>query len=478
MILSNLILFHLLFKNYNNNNYLMKVFNDNQIDYKKTVSLVGCNLNKFLFNVVLKPSKMTDVNDLFDIKTKQHFVSRNFWQKLVNKYWQETIFISNSNSSSENYMNKLKAAGLSVYKSSDYKTFLMNFSQDLLNGNIQVSIDKKTSSFVPLIFDQNNMYVKYRWFKFLKFKQISFGFKNKFRSSYILEESKTLPLFTLINKNSQIVMSESPEMLLRNKNFVNLTTKFLSIFFITPKESKKLYTGLLFINPEDAVEYKNHIQSQYSKSTRVNSIKFVSSNLDLYHELLSSSVNNAEFRLVPDLKELSNFIYRYRKYKHILIDQNQKYGFNYFQGQPIYIIKSFKAKNRNTNLHESVDYFYHVNKKESFIEYQPIFLNYQTAINAWNKFKKTHDYYNLPSKPQIYVSNLESFIQTSDYKNNHSRMVFIPSFQTYKFIRQFSQKTSTTNFYFIKSIVQQTSYLKTLLFRFIWSLTSRQPINW
>nr|YP_009393487.1 hypothetical protein [Bostrychia simpliciuscula]ARW62049.1 hypothetical protein [Bostrychia simpliciuscula] len=484
MILSNLVLFNGLLKNCTEHNkYLISITHQKQQEYFNIRKLVNLKHKKSSLIIVSNSNNLINksTRDLIKIKNYNNFISRNLWQKLINKYLQETIFISASNHLSDKYINKVKAHGLSVYRASDYKKFLLKFSQDLLNGKILVSMKNKNNTNIDLLIDKHSKYVKYKWTKLLSFdlfkankaifpKQISINNK---KINY-----ETLPLFTLINKNYQVLMSESSNKLFRSKSCFDLILKFFNSFLLKSTNDQKVYTGLLFVNPEDALEYRQYIQCKYIKSTRINSIQSVISSMNLYYNFLNSSIKNSEFRLIPDLKEVSDLIYKYRRYKHLSFDFKQKHGSNYFQGQPIYLIKPINVKNKNNNRKKSLDYSYFFNQKNTGIKYEPIFLNYQTAINAWNKFRQEYSYYDLPFQPELYVSNLEIFIKTSYYNNTNHQIIFIPSFNTYKFIKNFKQ-SKINNYRNIKQTVFHKSlYIKTLLSRLIWSLTSRQPVNW
>nr|YP_009392650.1 hypothetical protein [Bostrychia tenella]ARW61212.1 hypothetical protein [Bostrychia tenella] len=470
MIVPNLILFNDLFKiNYQKYENIHRLTN---FKLNNSSILIISNANSFVNK---------SANQLLKISNYNNFTSRNFWQKFINKYWQETIFISASNNISEKYINKLKSSGLSVYKGNDYKNFLFRFSQDLLDGKILVSTKDVKNQNVNLLINKENTYIKYKWTKFLNFEALKLS-KTIFQD-YIDINNKnikyeTLPLFALINHNYQIIMSESPDKLFRSKSCVSLFLKFFNDLFLKSSTSQKVYTGLLFVNPEDALEYKQHIQHNYTNSTRINYIESVTTNINLYYKLLNSCISNSEFRLIPDLKEVSDLIYKYRKYKHLSFDSNQKYGSNYFQGQPIYLIKPVVVRNKNTNQKEALEYSYSFPSKNSSVPCQAVFLNYKTAIKAWDKFKKRYIHYNLPLKPDLYVSNLESFIKGSYYNNANNQIVFIPSFQTYKFIKNFMELKDESYRTINQIILDKSFSVKIFLSRVIWSLTSRKPVNW
>ena len=86
------------------------------------------NYSSLLMSNLNESSSESDNNLLNDKVQKNRLIRRNLWQKFVNKYLQETIFLSISNPKSNLYSNKLKASGISVYQGSQYKNFLYKFS--------------------------------------------------------------------------------------------------------------------------------------------------------------------------------------------------------------------------------------------------------------------------------------------------------------------------------------------------------------
>nr|ARW60168.1 hypothetical protein [Laurencieae sp.] len=439
-----------------------------------------------LLNLKLKYDKVSSIvvsnNKLFEnqleqesIKTKKHhkFVIRNFWQKLINKYWQETIFISSSNSLLENYTNRLKTSGLSVYEGSDYKNFLLKFSKDLLDRKVQLSPTKNDDKNISTGINKNNVYIKYKWLK--SWNPSIFLLKRNSSQVYsnfpVNNNSKSFPLFILINSKKQIVLAESSDQLsgrqMLLKFYYRLTKKGLN--------SKKLYTGLFFTNLEDALEYKHYINNKYCKSTRNSLVTLVPTTINFYYELLKNYNCDIEFRLVPDLKEISDLLYKYRKFRNLSFDSQQNYSFNYFQGQPLYFIKPRSLKiDRSIGQLNSL----HSLSKNGKVQYETVFLNYETAFNAWQKYRNKRYNYYLPIEPQLHVFNLETFVTTSNYITKYDKFIFIPSIKTYNFAKKYICNNLEDSNSPIKSLKNYSFYLKSLFYRILWSLTTRQPISW
>lgn len=474
-----MILFHINLKNdckqFKNLNNLFSKFSYSC--NKNTFILVNLKKKRPIFISKYNNTVLLSSNYLLKDKISYQFISRNFWNEFINKYWQETLFISSNNILSDYYVNQLKSSGLLINKGNYYKKFLLNFSRDLINGKIQVLFYKKKMQ-ISLVKINNNKYIKYVWRKgfnwyiynlFSKYLLIK-NYISRQESNSIVKniEINTLPLFAVMNQNNQLIIAESPDAIPTQKYLFKSLKIFYNII-----ASKKNYIGLLFINPNDALEYKNYSMYKYLYQTN-NLLNLFISKLNLYYKLLYSSVYNTEFKLIPDLKEISNIIYKYQYYKNISFDKYQKYGKNYFQGQPIYIIKPVTVKNLYTRQKYKLNYFYNVNKNSNSKNYKAVFLNYDTALLAWHKFRKDHFYYKIPIKPYFYVSNLENFIKLKMYKKNNANYIFIPSSETYRFIRpkiNINQKLSI-----IKILEKKSLYINNLCKRLIWSLISRYPI--
>nr|YP_009398421.1 hypothetical protein [Lophocladia kuetzingii]ARW67607.1 hypothetical protein [Lophocladia kuetzingii] len=471
MAVSNFILFYTILHKYRTHNHaLVSTIHQQQRNLNGITPLIYLNSNNLIANSQLLREKFI----LKQSDTK--FIYRNFWQKMINQYWQETLFISSVDPLSDIYVDKLKSKGLSIYKGNDYKNFLLRFSKDLFDGTISLSMSTISNRNINLLSEQNNTFIQYKWLKLIgfNFKNRKENIFNKKNSMFPQTKKISLPLFILSNQNNQVILSESYNYLFMNS--------FISKIFhkLKNQANRYLYTGLIFVNPQDAIEYKNHIKNQYCKSTRSNQLKITTTDLSLYYKLLYLSNNYIDFRLMPDLREITNLVINYRKLKHISFDINQKYGPNYFQGQPIYLIKPILAKNKKTNEIEQINYFYspHSSSNQSDMKYKVIFLNYQTALNSWKKFRQIYKDYKLPPKPQLHVSNLEAFIHTTYYQKNYNRVIFFPSMHTHNLLKksiQFDMKYKISS---KQIILDQYFHIKTLAHRIFWSLTSRHPIQW
>nr|YP_010986222.1 hypothetical protein UYL67_pgp198 [Pachymeniopsis lanceolata]WOL37140.1 hypothetical protein [Pachymeniopsis lanceolata] len=406
--------------------------------------------------------------------------------KLINKYWQETIFLSTVNPLSDNYINQLKSAGVAMYQN-EYKKFLLDFSKALTTRRIEVYLD---DSSISANLKNRPTYIKYIWRKGLNFSLPDNPLKHFFNAkhlhnsntnkSFLLKKirSNDFPIFTIINGSNQIIMAEFPEKMLDDNNFLDKLHRWYYDCFLWTKNNQPLYEGLFFMNPEDAIEYKYHIQQKYPQSSKQNVLNIFASKLDLYYKLTTTSVPKIRFRLIPDLTELGELIFKYRKYRHVSFHKQQKYSSNYFQGQPIYIIQPILAFNKKTKKNMPINYRYSLHEDESQITYDAIFMNYKTTLIAWQKFREENKDYTLPSYPKLLVYNLEDFIKACESNKEiyNKNILFVPSKESYDFVKQYYNNPS--QIHMLQKFSSTLLYFKVLSKRMLWSLTSRQPMNW
>nr|YP_009396370.1 hypothetical protein [Polysiphonia scopulorum]ARW65556.1 hypothetical protein [Polysiphonia scopulorum] len=415
-------------------------------------------------------------NNLIQLE-KTNLVPRKFWQKLVNQFFQETIFLSNSNNSSSKYVNKLRTLGIAVYKGSDYRNFLNKFSKDLVNGKIKVEVNNSSDDNVSTFFYKQNhqQHLKYTWFKFINFgvPVTKSRIDNANYSNHAELINRSLPMFIVVNDKKEIVTSESTDQL----HCSDILLKAQSFFIKNKNNSKRLYTSLIFINHEDALEYKNYIESYYSNSTRSINLQVIPTNMNIYYKFMSIYNQNFEFRLIPDLKEVSSLVYQYKKNSNLSFKALQKHGTHYFQGQPIYFIKPFSYKTKYNQSLKSFKYNKYFSLHDNYFNCNVVFLNYQTLINMWQKFIKDNNFHSLLAVPEIDVSNLENFIHHNDYKKNYDKITFLPSLKSYDFIKNYLTSNTEKQFTAYNRISSKLFYLKTLCWRILWSLTIRQPVN-
>ena len=483
MILLNFILFDLLSFAYGRNKNCQDLERKLISHIHDTVRFVNLFKLRSLRCVKLSPSFLLDSinvtgksqNNSIGIRSTSRLIKRNFWQKCLNQYWKETIFISPSNSILESYVVKLKNSGLSVYEGNDYKHFLMRFNKDLFDKKINLgcitAIEDLNSS--VSVKHKNILSTEYIWTKplnsFVSYSNSSQ--QNLYKSRLISKKIVGLPLFVLTNEYKRIILAES----YRSSINSYIARQNYDIFAKKSLNNKNLYTGLFFVSPRDANEYANYITNICYKSTHSNSITTSITTPNFYYKLLDTWDSKVDFRLVPDLKEVSDLLCRYKYYSNVSFDSKQNVGSHYFQGQPVYFIEPVKLSRNN-----KIEYFNYLypSSENSNTKYEAVFLNYKTAVDAWNKYRKKYRDYYLPLKPLIRVYNLESFLDTPIYTKNENKIIFIPSTQTYSYTKQYINNNFNGNKLIVHLVMNKLLYIRSLLHRALWSLTTRQPTSW
>nr|YP_009564845.1 hypothetical protein [Gelidium coulteri]YP_009565245.1 hypothetical protein [Gelidium sinicola]QBA96196.1 hypothetical protein [Gelidium coulteri]QBA96596.1 hypothetical protein [Gelidium sinicola] len=409
-------------------------------------------------------------------------ISSNFINKLINRYWQETIFISPSSSITDKYINLLRLEGIDNYNT-QHKDFMVSFSKALALGRI------RSSSVRSSIYSNNKTntsHVKYIWTKGFNVPLINYLIKyfkqNGLNSSYkdflFISQLKDygLPLFTIVNEFNQLVIAEPPDSLLGKKNWIDLLYDKLTRYTHINMNLQPTYQGLFFVNSNDALEYKKYMRSKYLTINNDNNLNIFSSRLDVYYKLHKYPSSQIHFILIPDLKELGLLMFKYRYYRNIMFHQNQLWNRTFFQGQPVYIINSVKVKNKVTKRVDLVNYNYLLGKVND--SKKTVFMNYETAICAWKRFKEKMKMYDLPAKPKITVYNIESLIKEHGKQNQNidQQLFFIPAQESYNFIKQQNRNIVSKNV--LDKIYKRLIPVQIIAKRIIWSLTSRQPVNW
>nr|WDZ67902.1 hypothetical protein [Gracilaria vermiculophylla] len=414
----------------------------------------------------------------------QSLVRRPFIGKLINKYWQEKIFLSIPSVDSEKYINQLKSEGILVCKN-EQKKFLLDFSKSLLSGRIETSLNFSNTN------SKKSPYLSYIWKKGFNFaipKKITFPLfhdktlsLNKEQVNFLRQlDNQPVPLFLVVNHFNQMILADSTETIVSNSNILDQLYRWYYNKFLLNEQNRPIYYGLFFINPMDAKEYMKYISRQHKFSSGNDKFNLFLSPLSIYYKFTRINLSNVQFRIIPDLEEISRLLYRYRYYRNLKFYKYQKYGKSFFQGQPIYIIEPFSAYDKKNGKVKLLNYYYgdKFNLNHSNKEFSAIFTNYVTLLKAWKKFKQKHVEYNIPSKPKVLIYNLEDFIKKNEYNSNikDKNILLIPSQTSYQFIKhyQFVNKDNRLKRIFSNKFLS----LKILSQRIIWSLTTRQPINW
>lgn len=410
----------------------------------------------------------------FVSKSKENSINNglvytNCWQNLASFFRHQSIFLSPSNNLSNKYIAELNSLNLRHNDKSNYKYLLSEFSKSLAVNSIK-------SSFSSHYFDQNGKRyssVEYLWRQIVDLKKINCIF-NLLRKDKGLHYSRTIdyslrnqlhcdsmPLYVISNHLGQMVLAEPPEDLSFN-------------YFPVRSNTGNLCEGWFFISFEDAQEYLEYIAGYYGLNSSNRYLRIFTCNLATFYELSSTYNNKVSLRLVPDLNEVGSLVKKYRHYDNIIFHEKQKYGKNYFNGQPIYMIKDTRRSSSQCNYYET---FLNKNK----IKYKTLFTNYETAIDVCKKLKRKQDtssiHYKMSQKPMLLVYNLEHFIQEQAVSKSKDMddFLLIPSKSSYKYAKL--NQLKKRNILFLNDTLTAYSYIKLWIKRVFWSLTSKQPIS-
>nr|AOM64549.1 hypothetical protein Riqu_070 [Riquetophycus sp.] len=457
---------------------MAKTYNQNVIDHSKGKIFANTN-NQY----TLRSENL--INNLAD----KELIYPSFIKILLNKYWQETIFLSKTHTMLEKYSGQLKSDGILLYKN-QYKKFLFNFSKALVSGRVNTNFHEINDMSK---FNEDFKDIKYIWrkgfnfsiprtlsiFDYLTSNNVS---QNQLALMKKLKCNK-LPLFTVVNNLNQMIIAEPSDQLIINKNPLDYLYQVYMNKILGYSDKRPTYEALLFVNIQDALEYKNSINKQYVNYriySNQDQLNIFATTLNFYYQLINNLNSRIRLRLIPDLEELGNLIYKYQYNKNILFHSKQKYGKNYFQGQPIYIIQSSECKNKKDNKISYLSYVYQLNSNGRNENYHAIFMNYKVALLAWKKFAHENKNYILPSKPKILVYNLQEFLKMHKYDTNlhkiNMNILLVPNQESYRFIKSIQKNSYNQGFY--QNLSSQLLYFKIITQRLIWSLTSRQPTNW
>nr|YP_009297771.1 hypothetical protein Kuma_071 [Kumanoa americana]AOM67505.1 hypothetical protein Kuma_071 [Kumanoa americana] len=419
---------------------------------------------------------------------KTNHETPNLFQQLLNKYWQQTIFFSESTPSYTKYIYQQSKAD-SIITRSKRKKFLINLSKSLLSGRIDSQA----------FFHSNNHfspYIQYAWRKGFNVsipkKLPSFNLKTQKDHNYSLNKNEQalssilqnnhFPLFVVVNGYNQMIIAEPAEELLTRRSLINMFYQWYCDHCLSGKNGSKIYDGWFFINPQDASEYKNYIQRQYFRSSKDHKLNIFSTSLDFYYRLSRLSISKIQFRLLPDLIEVSKLLTDNKHRKNLIFHPKQKYGKTFFQGQPIYLIQPVINFASKIDKFKKILYYYQLPDDPLSNKYNAIFLSKEDALIAWNKFRKEKPWLNLPNKPTLLVYNLEDFLKDREFNNNNNDLigqdfVLVPGKDAYQEIQQSSKLVSQKTWLdFISDYF--SSYLllgKLWSVRIVSSLTTRQP---
>nr|ARO91164.1 conserved hypothetical plastid protein [Flintiella sanguinaria] len=360
------------------------------------------NQEKISYNLPKTNVENIDLSQITIEETKRSFIEKHFL---------ETLIISNSSDNENN-----DRFGDKDIK--EKKAFQKEFTNTLFNGRIEINIETNNNEIEnpPL----NS--IKYIWNKCINLlnqnspeDELRKETKNRFpniKQKKLMENLKYTPIFVIKNGFNQMIMG-FPEQEFR-KNWLDQLYDIYKNKYLLNTERDKYPTsfGFLFVNPNDAIELKEYIYKKYPYSSKQMDIQVYPISLQDGYKFNRTSRTRIQFRFIPDFTEISNLLSNCKNDKNIIFDPRQKYGKDYFQGQPIYQIMPFSVKQSGKEIlleySGKIDPF--TNKRKF------LFTNLEGLKYAWEEFRERFPNLKLPKKPKIIVYNLESFLK--DYEMN------------------------------------------------------------
>lgn len=386
-------------------------------------------------------------------------------QKIFNRFWQQVVFMSAPSKSYDQYMVDLNYLGMHKTYATN-KHLISEFSKALLKGSVGSSLSNESSLFLPSVSS-----IQYTWRKSLKQKQekIVSLFQSNVYQDHVrcvkkyLSRSNSMnhfPLFAVSNYLGQMVISEPPGDLEVGKSSFD--------YIVAPgNQAKTAHQGWFFTSYEDAREYMESINEYYN--LKKNHLKIFACNLSTFYKIIGNFANKVHFRLLPDLEEVGRLTRVYRYYRHVSFHSNQKHSSKYFQGQPLYMLKSKDAYEDSPSNKDGV---------KNLDQYHLVFTSYRTARKVLGKTcLKTLNSRQF-KMPNLVVYNLESLIEDEARSGNNLTysLLLVPSENAYRFTKEhfLNRKMHLLHGNFLNYVSSMHLWSK----RILWSLTSKQPYGW
>jgi hypothetical protein len=420
---------------------------------------------------------------------KLHAKKSNLFQALIDKYWEQKIFISVSTPLSKKYVTRL-AKKETVIMRNTRKQLFVQLSKALLGRRINIysanhnilDVQQLRSSIIYNLKKSFNIEAPKHWTRLWK-NQRTINFPSLLQLSLLNKlQYNYFPLFTVVNGLRQIIVAEPAEELNFDNNLASSLYQWYYDRFIWEKDNSIIHEGWFFISPQDAEEYKEYIRIKYPRSANLNQLKILCTGIDFYYQLNRISPPRIQFRLFPDLVEVGKLIKNSKHRKDLTFDSRQKYGKDFFQGQPIYFIEPVICKKLYSNNRAVVNYYYQTPLDSFKQKYPAVFFNKSVAIMAWEKFKTMMPDYKLPKYPKLRVYNLEDFIKDheSDELTNQQKFLLVPSEESYKRINDITHEEQQNHGLYQMAQSSSALILRAKLWskKIVLSLTSRQPPNW
>nr|YP_009369819.1 conserved hypothetical plastid protein [Boldia erythrosiphon]ARO90507.1 conserved hypothetical plastid protein [Boldia erythrosiphon] len=354
----------------------------------------------------------------------------NKWpNNFITSYWNQILLVSLPNSSKNLMQLKINLNSDRINQTkkakeiSEVLTFTQNWHRqilkDLSTGRLNLDMLIDQNSIINLSNSHDN-HINYLWHKGLNFplpKRLNFlkrnkrtvGWPNDIHKSIIKNLNFSAVLIPVNSFNEMIFCL--PDIQLR-QNFIDklFFAYFDSFIWRQDSISTPLQQGFFFFHPEDAKEFILKSEELYPRSSeRYGPLQLFPLRLSTAYEWIRSSRPRLQFRLIPDVKEIGNLLFKYRYYKNITFHPSQTITKNEFQGVPIYMIQPLLIEYNKKKI--LLRYSIVSDQYKSNIDRQFLFTSLHTAYDAWRSYRSQYLHCDLPNKPNILVYNLESYIR-------------------------------------------------------------------
>lgn len=265
-------------------------------------------------------------------------------------------------------------------------------------------------------------------FQFPKLEKCFSLFSNRRSPNFPTKEQKSLlsklkqvPVYTVVNRQNEVITASTRDY--KTSNSLNwIQNKYNELFFWEYDEGS-VSINLFFMNKQDASSYLHEICRKEPKEAENLGLKVKTIGLDVFYKLSRTSPPKTQSRLIGDLEEIGLVITKYSSESMCTMHPKQKYSKDWFQGNPIYLLK-FHKDLRSKSL---IPYSF----QDSY-EKKLIFFSKEDAIRAWSAFLTKKSTLPLNIKPNIEIYNLENFLLDLENTSETSlELSFIPPYKSY-----------------------------------------------
>lgn len=267
-----------------------------------------------------------------------------------------------------------------------------------------------------------------RNFQFPKIDKCFSMFSNKRSPNFPTQEQKSLlsklkqvPIYTVVNSRNEIISASTRDY----KSFNSLQwiqNKYNEMFFWEHDEGS-ISINLFFMNKEDAASYLHEVCRKEPKEAETLGLKVKTIGLDVFYRFNRTSAPRVQSRLVGDLEEIGLIITKYSSESICTMHPKQKYSKNWFQGNPIYVLKL----ERNLRDNALAQYPF-----QDAYEKKLVFFSKEDALRAWKASAiKKSDFFSF-TQPNLEIYNLENFLLDIENKSDTSlELSFVPPYKSY-----------------------------------------------